>query len=104
MSATTNAFVPAEPLFRPGTKEKSISAARQQSTNEPRSAYNPERRFWKLSAQAVSPKSERVELFILLLCLILALAVTVGCFLEMSHLLNADPLEHVAKKALGGGA
>ena len=104
MSATTNSFVPAALFNSLGAKKKSVSATRQQSTNEPGSANEPEGRVWKLSAPEIPPVSERVELFILLLCFILALAMIIGFLLEMSHLLNTDALEHVANKMLRAGA
>jgi hypothetical protein len=43
----------------------------------------PEERLWKLSAQAVSPRFARIELFALILFLTVAVVGAVSCFAEL---------------------
>ena len=61
-----------------------------------------EARLWKLSAQAVSPKVARIELFALMLFLTLAVVGVVSCFAELFQLLDNDAVGWVARKAIGG--
>jgi hypothetical protein len=53
------------------------------------------------SCEAVAPI---IEILVLLLFVLVAVVAIVGCFVELIHLLNSDALEHVAAKALQGGA
>jgi hypothetical protein len=53
------------------------------------------------SGEAVAPI---IEIFILLLLVLVAVVATVGCFIELFHLLDSDALGRVATKALQGGA
>jgi hypothetical protein len=62
----------------------------------------PEQRLWKLSAQAVSPKVARIELFALILFLTIALVGVVSCFAELFQLLDNDAIGWMARKAIGG--
>jgi hypothetical protein len=62
----------------------------------------PEQRLWKLSAQAVSPKVARIELFALILFLTIAVVGVVSCFAELSRLLDNDAIGWIARKAIGG--
>jgi hypothetical protein len=62
----------------------------------------PEERLWKLSAQAVSPRFARIELFALILFLAIAVVGVVSCFAELSQLLDNDAVGWVARKAIGG--
>jgi hypothetical protein len=50
--------------------------------------------------QAVAPI---IEILVLLLFVLVAVAAIVGCFIELSHLLDSDALGHVVTKALQGG-
>jgi hypothetical protein len=52
------------------------------------------------SCQADAPI---IEIFVLLLFLLVAVVAIVGCFIELSRLLDSDALGHVAAKALQGG-
>jgi hypothetical protein len=62
----------------------------------------PEERLWKLSAQAVSPRFARIELFALILFLAIAVVGVVSCFAELSQLLDNDAIGWIARKAIGG--
>jgi hypothetical protein len=63
----------------------------------------PERRFWKLSEQAVSSKFAMIEMLVLVLFLVVALVGIASCFSELSHLLESDAIGHVAMRAVSGG-
>jgi hypothetical protein len=52
------------------------------------------------SSEAAAPM---IEIFVLLLFVLVAIAAIVGCFVELTHLLDSDALGHVAVKALQGG-
>ncbi len=103
MSAIIKFVAPAGLLFQPVEQKKSVSADREAKLSSPSSICAPERRFWKLAAQA-SPNFAIIEGFVLVLFLVLALASIVACFGELSHLLESDALGHVAMKAIGRGA
>jgi hypothetical protein len=62
----------------------------------------PEERLWKLSAQTVSPRFARIELFALILFLAISVVGVVSCFAELSQLLDNDAVGWVARKAIGG--
>jgi hypothetical protein len=57
-------------------------------------------RLWT-SREGVAPI---IEIIVLLLLVMVAIAAIVGCFVELIHLLESDALGHVAAKALQGGA
>ena len=62
----------------------------------------PEQRLWKLSAQVVSPKVARIELFALILFLTIAVVGVVSCFAELFQLLDDDAIGWIARKAAEG--
>jgi hypothetical protein len=62
----------------------------------------PEERLWKLSAQAVSPRFARIELFALILFLAISVVGVVSCFVKLFQLLDNDAIGWVARKAIGG--
>ena len=66
--------------LRPVEKVTPIAAAEPKKV-EP--ICEPEQRLWKLSAQAVSPKVARIELFALILFLTIAVVGVVSCFAEL---------------------
>ena len=96
-------FAPAKLLIRPKARQREVSAERQAPKPQTEGAGEPQHRLWKLTAEAVQPKLVRFELIILFLFLILAAAVSVACFLELSHLVITNAIENVATKALTGG-
>jgi hypothetical protein len=96
-------FAPAKPLIRPKGSKREVSAERQAPNSQTESASEPQHRLWNLTAEAVQPKPVRFELIMLFLFLILAAAVSVACFLELSHLVITNAIENVATKALAGG-
>jgi hypothetical protein len=86
------------PLQR--VEKKSHYANREQSrSNE---VCQPEERLWKLSAQAVSPRFARIELFALILFLAVAVVGLISCFAELYQLLDNDAIGWIARKAAGG--
>lgn len=52
------------------------------------------------SSEAAAPM---IEIILLLLFVLVAIAAIAGCFVELTHLLDSDALGHVALKALQGG-
>jgi hypothetical protein len=100
MSAITNFVQPAELLFQP-IEKKGPFANRELKPIRLSSIGEPEQRFWKLSAQPVSPEIAVIESFVLILFLIVALVSVTSCFTELSHLLDSDAIVHLAMRAIG---
>ena len=71
----------------------------RRSRNKNAKFGSPSSHTWT-SGRAVTPI---VEIFFLLLFALVAIVAIVGCFIELSHLLDSDALGHVAAKALQGG-
>jgi hypothetical protein len=89
----------ARQLLQPIEKVTPIAVA------EPKKAKpicEPEARLWKLSAQAVSQRFARIELFTLILFLAISVVGVVSCFAELFQLLDNDAVGWVARKAIGG--
>jgi hypothetical protein len=89
----------ARQLLQPIEKVTPIAVAQPKKV---RPICELEERLWKLSAQAVSPKVARIELFALMLFLTLAVVGVVSCFAELFQLLDNDAVGWVARKAIGG--
>jgi hypothetical protein len=85
-------FAPAKLLIRPKARKREVSAERQAPKPQTDGAGEPQHRLWKLTAEAVQPKLVRFELIMLFLFLILAAAVSVACFLELSHLVMTNAM------------
>jgi hypothetical protein len=103
MCAIVEFVPPAELLFQPGEKE-SLFADRELRPVRLGLIGESEPRFWRLSAQAVSPKVAMIEIFVLMLFLAVALVGVISCFAELSHLLESDAVGHVAMRVVSGGA
>ena len=89
----------ARQLLQPIEKVTPIAAAEPKKVKP---ICEPEERLWKLSAQAVSRRFARIELFALILFLTIALVGVVSCFAELFELLDNDAIGWVARKAIGG--
>jgi hypothetical protein len=76
---------PSELPFQPAEK-KSYDANREQSRSD--EVCEPEERLWKLSAQAVSLRFARNELFALILFLTITVVGVVSCIAELSQLIT----------------
>jgi len=70
----------ARQLLQPIEKVTPIAAAKPKKVKP---ICEPEERLWKLSAQAVSPRFARIELFALILFLTIAVVGAVSCFAEL---------------------
>jgi hypothetical protein len=55
-----------------------------------------------VSAKSDFPGQAIIEFFVLVLILLVGLALIVGCFAELAHLLKTDAIGHVAMKSLQG--
>jgi len=97
MSAIVEFVAPAEMLFQPPGK-KSLFANREPRPIPLRPIRASEQRFWKLSAQAASPKFAVIESFVVALFLPVALVGILSCFAELAHLLDSDAIGHVAMR------
>jgi hypothetical protein len=100
VSPITNFVQPAEFLFQP-IEKKGPFANPDLKPGRFSSICQPEQRFWKLSAQPVSPKAAVIESFVLILFLIVALVSVTSCCTELFHLIDSDAIGHVAMKAIG---
>ena len=101
MSTITQSYAPAQ-LFlnRSGPAEARVQPAKQKPEAV---AAEPERRLWKLTAQAAQPRLAKVETLVFVFFLVLGSASAVVGFNELSRLIKKDALEHVAAKALQNG-
>ena len=90
---------PTELPLQPAEKVTPIAAAEPKKVKP---TCEPEERLWKLSAQAVSPRFARMELFALILFLAIAVVGVVSCFAELFQLLDNDAIGWIARKAIGG--
>lgn len=99
MSAITNFAESAKLFFQPA-RSRSRSALRKTQPIQRTSTHEPERRLWKLTTQAVSPSLTRFESFLLLLQLVIGLVVMSSCFVQSSHLLHSDAIQHILTKAI----
>ena len=103
MSAIDKFVAPAALLFEPA-KKKSLFANWEPKPIRLSPICEPEQRLWKLSARAGSPKFAMIELFVLMLCLVVALVGIISCFGELSRVLENDAIGYVVVKAINGGA
>jgi hypothetical protein len=103
MSAIIEFVASGEQLSQP-VKKESLFANRELRPIRPGLIGESEPRFWRLSAQAVSPKVAMIEIFVLMLFLAVALVGVISCFAELSHLLESDAVGHVAMRVVSGGA
>jgi hypothetical protein len=102
MPGTIIQFAPPGVLLR--TREKGNRVSTRPRTKVVRRGANcePETRLWKVCAKSDFPGQAIIELFVLVLILLVALALIVGCFAELTHLLKTDAIGHVAMKSLQG--
>jgi hypothetical protein len=89
----------ARQLLQPIEKVTPIAVAEPKKVQP---TCQPEERLWKLSAQAVSPRFARIELFALILFLAISVVGVVSCFVKLFQLLDNDAVGWVARKAIGG--
>ena len=87
MSAIIKFVMPTDLLFQPG-HEKSAAATQKEKATEPRTIGEPERKSCKPPIRGASQTFATVEVFVLVVFLILALAGMLGCFAELYHLLG----------------
>ena len=91
-----------EPTELPLQAVEKVTPIAAAETKKVKPTCEPEERLWKLSAQAVSPRFARIELFALILFLAIAVVGLVSCFAELSQLLDNDAMGWVARRAIGG--
>jgi hypothetical protein len=99
MSAIIKFAEPAELYFQ-SARSTNRMALREAQPMQWTSMHEPERRLWKLTTQAVSPSVARFESFLLVLQLFIALVVMSSCFIQSSHLLQSDAIQHIVTKAI----
>ena len=101
MSTITQSHAPAQFfLNRSGPAEARVQPAKPKPEAV---AAEPERRLWKLTAQATQPRLAKIEMLVFVFFLILGSASAVVGFNELSRLIRKDSIEHVAAKALQSG-
>ncbi len=100
MSAIVKLVAPAELLFQSGEQKENAATKQEAKRVGPSSLCKPEAKFWKLSSEA--RQVARIEMFVLALFLLIAVVAIMSCFTELSHLLEADAIGHVAAKAING--
>jgi hypothetical protein len=94
MSANTKLVTPAELFLRLAEKTDRFKKLDRQLVRE------PESRLWKLSHQQADHQFTPVEFSVLLLLLLIGLALTGSCFVELTHLLQSDALRRVTTEAM----
>jgi len=84
MPATIIPFTPAATLFEPAEKRKSALTTRRTKHSRVSSLNEPETRLWKVCAQAFR-REAMIELLVLAVLILIALAVLVDCFVELQQ-------------------
>jgi hypothetical protein len=97
-------FVMATELATLTAEKRTLLAQRQPTPIRRSQIHDPELRLWRLFAQVVSHKFAFMNLFTLVVLLAVCLAGIIGCFNELSCLLNSDTVSRlVVTVATGGG-
>jgi hypothetical protein len=94
MSANTKLVTPAELFLRLAEKTDRFKKLDRQLVRE------LESRLWKLSHQQADHQFTPVEFSVLLLLLLIGLALTGSCLVELTHLLQSDALRRVTTEAM----
>src|SRR5260370_40385420 len=100
MSTLVKQFVPTQLLFQPGEKRKPASAIPNARAISRTSPAEPEVGLWKVCTRAASEEHGIIGLVVLVLLLAIATAGVIYGFVELTHLLQADAVGHVAAKAI----
>lgn len=100
MPATIIPFTSARTLFQPTEKRNPALTARRTKRSRVSSRNEPEARLWKVCARECSLGHAIMEVFVLTVFLLIALALVVGCIVELQRLLQTDAIGHVATEAL----
>ena len=90
-----------EPTELPLQRVENVTPIAAAEPKKVKPICEPEERLWKLSAQAVSPRFARIELFALILFLTIAVVGVVSGIAELSQLLDNDAIGWIARKAAG---
>jgi hypothetical protein len=96
MSTATYNFVPADLLRRPKPVEKPSTEPKE----KPDRTVQPETRLWKLTGEAVQPKTARGELLILAVFLAVVISAIAVSVQELSRLMKSNAIEAVTARAL----
>ena len=99
MPATIIPFTSATTLFQPTEKRNPALTSRRTKRSRVSSRNEPEARLWKVCARQSSLGQTIIELFVLTVFLLIALALVVGCIVELQQLLQTDAIGHVATEA-----
>jgi len=102
MSSTIVQFTPPVVLLRTREKRSRVSTRPRTKVVRRGAICEPEARLWKVSAKSDFPGQAIIELFALVLFLLVGLALIVGGFAELTHLLKTDAIGYVAIKSLQG--
>ena len=97
---TTSFLLPGHLQFDTRIREQGYCAGRKRPTAQLRSEIEPERRLYKLSGEAVSPKVGRLDLIAYLFFGVLVSAATVYCGTELFHVVNSGGLEQTVQALL----
>ena len=97
---TTSFLLPGHLPFDTGIRKHVYCAGRKRPTAQLRSQIEPERRLYKLSSEAVSPKVGRLDLTAYLLFGVLVSATTLYCGTELIQMLNNGTLEQTVRTLL----
>ena len=102
MPGTIIQFAPPGVLLRTREKRNRVSTRPRTKVVRRGAICEPETRLWKVCAKSDFPGQAIIELFVLVLILLVALALIVGCFAELTHLLKTDAIGHVAMESRQG--
>jgi hypothetical protein len=98
---TTNFFISIKsPHLSQGNVKQERCHGRQRLTGRIRSKTQPENRLWKLSMEAASFKSRKLEMIACLFFGILASAAAVYCGTELFPVVSRDALEQTVQAIL----
>jgi hypothetical protein len=102
MPATIIPFAAATSLVEPTEKRNRALTGPRTKGIHVSSHDEPEPRLWKVCARQGSLGQTIIEVFVLAVFLLVALALVAGCFAELQRLLQMDAIWDVAAEALHG--
>jgi len=104
MSSSIIEFAPVALLIPPVEERRRVLSIPRTKAIQNHPGFEPEKRLWKSAGRPASRTRAAIELLILALCFLVALAVITDGFAELSRLLQTDSVGHVVVRAINGDA
>jgi hypothetical protein len=100
MAATIIPFTSATTLFEAAEKRNPALTAGRTKRSRVSSLDEPEARLWKVCARQTSRREATIEVLVVAVFFLIALALIAGCVVELQQLLQTDAIGQAATKAL----